>query len=92
MANAAAMTSLLGSKAAVAVRPTAFTGKRTSRVQVHQALQNAPAHAQCRLERTRMVTLGVLHLCKGVVMSMAIIQSLDTSLMWGVMPTWMDCL
>ena len=35
MANAAAMTSLLGSKAAVAVRPTAFTGKRTSRVQVH---------------------------------------------------------
>ena len=49
MANAAAMTSLLGSKAAVAIRPTAFTGKRTSRVQVHQALQNIATHAEYNL-------------------------------------------
>ncbi|CAK0787177.1 hypothetical protein CVIRNUC_010393 [Coccomyxa viridis] len=45
MANAAAMTSLLGSKAAVAVRPTAFSGKRTSRV---QAVRNVVVSAADR--------------------------------------------
>ena len=39
MANAAAMTSLLGSKAAVAARPAAFSGRRTSRVQVRSSAE-----------------------------------------------------
>ena len=87
MANAAAMTSLLGSKAAVAVRPTAFTGKRTSRVQVLQALQNAATHAQelldlgCTVGRTRMINLGLLVLCTRAIVSKAIIHIPDTSSM-----------
>ena len=40
MANAAAMTSLLGSKAAVAARPAAFSGRRISRVQVRSSAQH----------------------------------------------------
>lgn len=50
MANAAAMTSLLGSKAAVAARPAAFSGRRTSRVQVRSLAQhmNACIPSTCR--------------------------------------------
>lgn len=47
MANVTAMSSLLGSKAAGAARPSTFTGKRTSRVQVQSHLQTLYAHASC---------------------------------------------
>lgn len=46
MANAAAMTSLLGSRAAVAARPAAFSGKRTSRVQAARSVVVSAADRQ----------------------------------------------
>ena len=57
MANAAAMTSLLGSKAAVAARPAAFSGRRTSRVQVRSPAQQT---CPCLLHMGRWSIVGII--------------------------------